>query len=198
MSRQATVAAVNAAPALPDADEVTLVVRAQDGDLLAFEQLVDRYQSRLLGLCIRMLHHRANAEDIVQDTFLTTWRKLGTLHDPAAFKTWIFRLTSNACLDFLRRSNVQRTDTVDPTTTVTQPAAEPSVEQQVETTAAVDELDQVLSTLPAEQRLVWLLYEVERHSYTEISKILKITEGSVRGRIHRARIAIVEGMKTWA
>ncbi|MBE1514918.1 RNA polymerase sigma factor [Nesterenkonia halotolerans] len=194
MSRQA---AGDAAPP-PGADEVTLVARAQDGDLAAFEQLVDRYESRLLGLCIRMLHQNADAEDIVQDTFLTTWRRLDSLQDPAAFKAWIFRLASNGCLDFLRRKQVRRTDTVDPADMVEQSATGASVEHRAEASAAVDELDRVLATLPPEQRLVWLLYEVEGQSYAEIAEVLRLTEGSVRGRIHRARIAIVEGMKAWA
>ena len=99
LSRQTT----GAGGPSPGPDEVTLVARAQDGDLVAFEQLVDRHESRLLGLCIRMLRNRTDAEDIVQDTFLTTWRRLESLQDPAAFKPWMFRLASNGCLDFLRR-----------------------------------------------------------------------------------------------
>jgi len=179
-------------------EEVTLVSRAQDGDLVAFEQLVDRYESRLLGLCIRMLRNRVDAEDIVQDTFLTTWRRLDSLQNPAAFKSWIFRLASNACLDFLRRREVRRTDAVDPGDMVEQSATGPSVEDRAETSAAVRELDRVLETLSPEQRIAWLLYEIEDQSYTEIADVLGVTEGSVRGRIHRARLAIVEGMKGWA
>lgn len=190
--------AAGAAAPLPGADEVTLVVRAQDGDLAAFEHLVDRYESRLLGLCVRMVHHHADAEDIVQETFLTTWRRLDSLQDPAAFKAWIFRLASNGCLDFLRRRQVRRTDAVDPADMVEQSASGASVEDRAETSAAVGELDRVLAGLPPEQRLVWLLYEVEGQSYAEIAEVLRLTEGSVRGRIHRARIAIVEGMKAWA
>lgn len=194
MSRQTTGA--GAPPFGPD--EVTLVARAQDGDLVAFEQLVDRYESRLLGLCIRMLRNRTDAEDIVQDTFLTTWRRLDSLQNPAAFKAWVFRLASNGCLDLLRRREARRTDAVDPVDMVGESATGPSVEDRAETSAAVAELDQVLVGLSAEQRISWLLYEIEGQSYGEIAEVLGVTEGSVRGRIHRARLAIVDGMKGWA
>ncbi|GAA1164047.1 RNA polymerase sigma factor [Nesterenkonia sandarakina] len=194
MSRQTTGA--GAVPSGPD--EVTLVARAQDGDLVAFEQLVDRYESRLLGLCIRMLRHRADAEDIVQDTFLTAWRRLDTLDEPSAFKAWVFRLASNGCLDLLRRRRSRGTEAVDPADMVEESAAGPSVEERAETSAAVRELDRVLVTLSPEQRIAWLLHEIEGQSYAEIAEVLGVTEGSVRGRIHRARLAIVEGMKGWA
>lgn len=194
MSRQT--AGAGAPPSGPD--EVTLVARAQDGDLVAFEQLVDRYEPRLLGLCIRMLRNRADAEDIVQDTFLLTWRRLESLQNPVAFKAWIFRLASNACLDLLRRREVRGTDAVDPADMVEESGPGPSVEDRAETSAAVQELEQVLVTLSPEQRITWLLYEIEGQSYAEIAEVLGVTEGSVRGRIHRARLAIVEGMKGWA
>lgn len=194
MSRQTTGAGADSS----GPDEVTLVARAQDGDLVAFEQLVDRYESRLLGLCIRMLRHRADAEDIVQDTFLTAWRRLDSLDEPSAFKAWVFRLASNGCLDLLRRRRSRGTEAVDPADMVEESATGPSVEERAETSAAVRELDRVLVTLSPEQRIAWLLYEIEGQSYAEIAEVLGVTEGSVRGRIHRARLAIVEGMKGWA
>lgn len=72
------------------------------------------------------------------------------------------------------------------------------MEERAETSAAVRELDRVLVTLSPEQRIAWLLYEIEGQSYAEIAEVLGVTEGSMRGRIHRARLAIVEGMKGWA
>lgn len=179
-------------------DDVTLVCRVQDGDLRSFEVLVDRYEAQVTGLCRRMLRDAADAEDVAQETFVSVWRRLGTLKDPATFRTWMFRLASNACIDLIRRREAQRTTATDPGDFSGLSGADRTVEQQAETAAAVRHLDTVLATLPPEQRLAWLLYELQGETYAEIGKILQISEGSVRGRIHRARAAIVKGMEGWA
>ncbi|MGC8169874.1 RNA polymerase sigma factor, partial [Salmonella enterica] len=88
-------------------DETTAVARAQDGDVAAFEQLLDAYEAPLLRLAVRMLRDRSEAEDVVQDTFLTVWRRLDTLEDTDRFRTWIYRLASNACIDVIRRRERQ-------------------------------------------------------------------------------------------
>lgn len=179
-------------------DEATVVARAQDGDVAAFEQLLDAYEAPLLRLAVRMLRDRSEAEDIVQDTFLTVWRRLDTLEDTDRFRTWIYRLTSNACIDVIRRRERQRTAAADPADFADVVSTAPSLEETAERGAAVRHLERVLTTLPAEQRLAWLLYEVHGQSYAEIAQVMDSTEGSVRGRIHRARATIVRGMEGWA
>ncbi|WP_322478290.1 RNA polymerase sigma factor [Nesterenkonia sp. HG001] len=179
-------------------DVGTAVARAQDGDVQAFEELLDMYEAPLLRLAVRMLRDRSEAEDIVQDTFLTVWRRLHTLEDVEKFKTWIYRLTSNACIDVIRRRERQRTTATDPSDLVTVVSSESSLEDATERGEALRHLESVLVTLPAEQRLAWLLFEIEGQSYAEIAAVMDSTEGSVRGRIHRARAAIVRGMEGWA
>lgn len=179
-------------------DDVTLVCRVQDGDLRSFEVLVDRYEPQVTGLCRRMLRDPSEAEDAAQETFTTAWRRLETLNEPATFRTWIFRLASNACIDLIRRRAARRTTTRDPEELSGLVGRGPTLEQQAEDSAAVRHLEAVLDALPPEQRLAWLLYEVQGESYAEIGDILQISEGSVRGRIHRARTNIVRGMEGWA
>ncbi|NYJ77032.1 RNA polymerase sigma-70 factor (ECF subfamily) [Nesterenkonia xinjiangensis] len=156
------------------------------------------YEAPLLRLAVRMLRDRSEAEDIVQDTFLTVWRRLHTLEDVEKFKTWIYRLTSNACIDVIRRRERQRTTATDPSDLVTVVSSESSLEDATERGEALRHLESVLVTLPAEQRLAWLLFEIEGQSYAEIAAVMDSTEGSVRGRIYRARAAIVRGMEGWA
>jgi RNA polymerase sigma-70 factor (ECF subfamily) len=72
-------------------DDVTLVVRARDGDVRAYEQLVRRYQGPMFRLAVRMLASRGDAEDVVQEVFLTAWRSLVRLHEEAAFVGWLYR-----------------------------------------------------------------------------------------------------------
>ncbi|GAB3180952.1 RNA polymerase sigma factor [Nesterenkonia halophila] len=179
-------------------EEATLVVRSQDGDVEAFEELLRRYDRPLLRLCTRMLRDPGEAEDVVQDTFLTVWRRLSTLESIDQFRTWLYRTASNRCLDIIRRRERRPAQATDPDSLGSVESGGPSLEDSAETGAAVRHLEQVLGTLPAEQRMAWLLHEVEGETYATIAAMMGTTDGSVRGRLHRARTAIVRGMEGWA
>ena len=185
-------------------DEGSVVARAQDGNLAAFEQLVMAYQDRLFRLAYRMLNNRSDAEDIVQETLLTGWRSLPMLVNVDAFGGWLYRLATNKCLDSLRKRSTHPETITDPeellltarsgspqNSSGTDPAgaAERSVQQR--------ELTAILNTLPPAQRACWLLREIHGRSYAEISDTLKISPTTVRGTLARARHQIAEGMSPW-
>ena len=83
-------------------DDATLVARARDGDVVAYEQLVLRYQGPMFRLALRMLASRRDDEDVAQGVFLMVWRRLGQLQEDAAFVGWLYRTTTNRCLKVLR------------------------------------------------------------------------------------------------
>lgn len=178
-------------------EHVTVVRRAMDGDVRAFERLVDCYQGPLSSLCRRMVRDQQEAEDILQETFLTAWRRLDSLQDPARFKPWIYRLASNSCIDLIRRREARHSVPTDTTQMGDVATQAPGPERSAEAAAAIEDLERVLGGLPPEQKLAWVLYEMQGESYGQIAEILKVSEGSVRGRIHRARRAIVAGMEGW-
>ncbi len=178
-------------------DLVTLVVRAREGDIDAFESLVDRYETKLLRFCLRTLGDRQDAEDVVQDTLVQAWKSLNALSEPSAFGTWIYRLASNKCTDMLRRRMARPSDAQDPDDMSIHPDGRASVEKSVEARTALQHFSSVLQTLSSEQRVTWVLHQMEGLSYAEVAATLGISEGSVRGRIHRARTAIMEGMEGW-
>ena len=178
-------------------DIVTLVVRAREGDIDAFESLVDRYETKLLRFCLRTLGDREDAEDVVQDTLVQAWKSMNALTEPAAFGTWIYRLASNKCTDMLRRRMARPSDTQDPDDMSVHADGRVSVEKSVEARTALEHFSGVLQTLSSEQRVTWVLHQMEGLSYAEVAATLGISEGSVRGRIHRARTAIIEGMEGW-
>lgn len=178
-------------------DIVTLVVRAREGDVDAFASLVDRYETKLLRFCMRTLGDRQDAEDVVQDTFVQAWKSLNALASPEAFGTWLYRMASNRCTDVLRKRVSRPSDPFDPEDFGAHADDRASVEKRVEARSALERFAQVFSTLSSEQRATWVLCQMEGLSYAEVADTLGITEGSVRGRIHRARAAIVEGMKGW-
>ena len=119
-------------------DIVTLVVRAREGDIDAFESLVDRYETKLLRFCLRTLGDRQDAEDVVQDTLVQAWKSLNTLSEPAAFGTWIYRLASNKCTDMLRRRMARPSDAQDPDDMRIHADSRVSVEKSVEARTALE------------------------------------------------------------
>lgn len=176
-------------------DERTVVLRAIDGDIRAFEQLVDSYQHPLGGLCRRMLSDAQEAEDVVQETFLSAWKKMGGLTDPDSFSLWIYPLASNACVDVIRRRKARPNFPTETDSMSGFPAESPDPQKCSETRAALHDFERVLGRLPFDQKIVWVLFEMQGKSYGQIAEILEISEGSVRGRIHRARQSIVRGME---
>lgn len=178
-------------------DIVTLVVRAREGDIAAFEALVDEYERKLLRFAWRTLGDRQDAEDVVQDTLVQVWKSLNALAEPAAFGTWIYRMASNRCTDVLRRRAARPADVQTPEDMGHHADGTASVEKSVEARTALEHFSQVVQSLSSEQRVTWVLHQMEGLSYAEVAATLGVSEGSVRGRIHRARRAIAEGMEGW-
>lgn len=182
--------------------EAAWVARAQDGDVVAFEWLVNAYQGELFRLAYRMLSDRGAAEDAVQDTFLIVWRRLPGLADPQAFRAWIYRIGTRRCLNTLRARNrhleipqgadferqTQPHDVVDR-------GDDPAAMAQAQATRRG--LDDVLTTISPEQRACWVLRELHDLSYPEIAYAIGVPLSTVRGRIARARQNLANGMSSW-
>lgn len=174
-------------------DDATLVARAREGDLRAFEALVRRYQWQMYRLALRMTASTGDAEDIVQEVFITAWRRLPEIREDAAMVGWLYRTTTNRCLNLLRKR--RPTTELDDTT----PTQVPSEDPQCATQASQqrEALTAALAQLPSNQRAVWLLREVHDRSYEEIAQLLATTPHAVRGRLSRARVQLAELMQPW-
>ncbi len=175
-------------------DDATLVARARDGDLRAFEQLVRRYQRGIYQLALRMTASGADAEDITQEVFLTAWRRLPELREDAAVVGWLYRTASNRCLNLLRSR--KPTCEIDEAVVASErPADDPlrGAEISAQRAALIDALAQLQPT----QRAVWLLREVHGRSYEEIAALVGTTPDAVRGRLARARAQLAERMTPW-
>jgi RNA polymerase sigma-70 factor, ECF subfamily len=175
-------------------DDGTLAARARDGDVPAYEELVLRYQGPMFRLALRMLGHRADAEDVVQEVFLTVWRRLPQLQEDSAFVAWLYRMMTNRCLNAIRARRPSADVELDE-----QPsgASGSLPDRAAEVSAQLTVLTGALDRLTAEQRACWLLREVHGRSYGEIAQILGTTGTAVRGRIARARMTLAEVMAPW-
>jgi RNA polymerase sigma-70 factor (ECF subfamily) len=175
-------------------DDATLVSRARDGDVHSYEQLVMRYQAPMYRLAHRMLANRGDAEDVVQEVFLTAWRRLPQLREDAAFVGWLYRTTTNRCLNVIRARRPQ--EELDPEATAS-PRGEGQPERAAQVGEQVTALHSALQGLTPQQRACWLLREVHGRSYEEIGRIVGAGTAAVRGRIARARAQLAEVMMPW-
>jgi RNA polymerase sigma-70 factor, ECF subfamily len=164
------------------AELTALVTRAQAGDMAAQSELVLRYQRRLAGQIRLIVREPAAVEDVVQIVLVKMLRRLGRLRDPAAFECWLFRLSRNSALDFIRRQR-RRPITV---------AADDELHQIADTsnTSATNEimeaLDRALAQLSQKDRSLVTLF-VQGHSYRVIAAREGLTTEAVKARLHRAR-----------
>lgn len=191
-----TLACVAADPGnLSDADDGVLTVRAAEGDEEAFALLVRRHSSRLLSLAQHLLGNRADAEDAVQDAFLSAWRQLPGFRHTASFGTWMYRIVTNCCLNTLRR----RPRPLPLEAAPEPPAvdADSSPPRMAETRAAAAALTRALLEIGPELRVCWVLRELHGLHYEEIAIVVGTSEQTVRGRLFRARRALMEAMRPW-
>lgn len=180
-------------PASPD--DALLAARAGEGDEQAFETLVRRHGPVLLSLARRLLGGRGDAEDAVQEAFVSAWRRLPEFRGDASFLTWMYRIVTNRCLNQLRA----RRPTTD-LESVPEPVApehSSSPARAAEADAAMRALSRVLAELAPEQRACWVLRELHGLSYDEIAKAVGISHQAVRGRIFRVRRHLTEAMSAW-
>lgn len=170
-----------------------LIRRAQRGDAGAFEQLLLEHQKNVYNLCYRMAGNPDDAMDLSQETFLRAWRCLDQYQFASAFSTWLYRLCSNICIDFLRRRRRQQTvpltfeDADGEEQTYAVPDAQPLPEEQVELKLTREILQAAMAQLLPEHRAVLQLRVVNEMSYEQIADVLDIQIGTVKSRLSRAR-----------
>jgi RNA polymerase sigma-70 factor (ECF subfamily) len=175
-------------------DDVTLAVRAGEGDVSAFEELVVRHQGQVYRLALRMLGSATEAEDVTQDAFLAAWRGLPGLREQGAFGGWLYRLAVNRCLNVLR---ARRPSAELDLEALRSTRADEQPEAAAESGAQVTALARALELLTPEQRACWILRELHGCSYGEIAQIVGATTTAVRGRIARSRAVLAEVMQPW-
>lgn len=151
------------------------------GDRDSLEVLLRRHQARVYGLAYRMLGNRADALDASQEVFIHCFRKAGSFKYQAAFTTWLYRLTVNACHDLARR----RARAPQPVEEVH--ASNPSSLDHADDRLVVEE---ALGTLSEEQRAAVVLRDLHGLAYDEIAQVLGIPAGTVKSRIARGRLAL--------
>lgn len=167
-------------------EEQALIRRVLDGDQESFALLMQRHERQVYTLCLRMTGHEEDARDLTQEAFLKAWRGLRFYQFEASFSTWLYRLTSNVCIDFLRRQKRQPTVQWEPEE-LEMPDQMPLPEEQLLHREQQRLLRQAMEQLDEEFRLALTLRAVEGLSYEEIGAVLELKPGTVKSRIARGR-----------
>jgi RNA polymerase sigma-70 factor (ECF subfamily) len=184
--------------AVSDAD-ARLVLRCQANDAAAFNEIVARYQNKVYNYICHMVGAGAEAEDLAQETFVRAYLSIHSFQSRASLNTWLFRIATNLCIDYLRRH--KKTKAL--TTLLHREGSEEAALQERElpderfepqrnllSKELAEHLDRALQSLPEKLRTVMLLYDVEGLSYEEIAQIVDCPLGTVKSRLFHARAGL--------
>lgn len=182
-------------PPSPAPEEQALVERAQDGDRLAFEELVRRHAERLYAVVLRFLGDGREAEDVTQEAFLRAWRGIGGFKGRSSFYTWLCRIGLNEAKRRAGRGAARESPT--PLDDDARDAV-PDLREAPETRAAAGELREALEravrALEPEYRAPLILRDVEGLSTAEAAEAMGLGEAAFKSRLHRARLAVREAI----
>lgn len=176
--------------------EQELVARAQKGSEDAFAQLMGAYQNKVYHLALRLTSNPDDAAELTQEAFFKAWQSLSSFQGSSAFSTWLYRLTNNLCIDFLRskrrRQVISSARSLDDEELHQREVPDPRLTPQgeVERQELREAVRQAIDLLSPEHRSVLVLREISGLSYTEISQVLDLEEGTVKSRLARARLAL--------
>ena len=173
-------------------EEVHLIDRARSGDGSAAGELLQRYQRRVYGLCLRMLGSTEDAEELTQETFVKALMGLERFDGRSTFSTWLYRIATNACLSRLRSDRVRSKARV-----ASLPDMELSSRPSVQTAEGAFDasgrrraVSVGLGQIAPEHRVVLVLRDVQGLEYEQVAAVLGVPVGTIKSRLFRARVAL--------
>jgi RNA polymerase sigma-70 factor (ECF subfamily) len=180
-------------------DDLTLVERVRTGDQRAFRLLVERYQRKVYGVALGMLRDKEEARDVAQEAFVKVFKYLEHFKGDASFYTWLYRITVNICIDFIRRKNSRGHDPVEFDEAVKMDIAEANLgslgtrlgtnpQKSALRKELAERITAAVNQLPEAHRKILLLREVEGMSYEDLARVLEIPKGTVMSRLFHARL----------
>ena len=170
-------------------DVATLLERCRQGDDLAWEALVRRFQTRVYAVACHYMRNAEEARDVAQEIFVRIYERLGSFHGDQAFLPWMLRLSRNVCIDTLRRQKARpRASDVVIDETVQIASTAPTPEQTSAARSARDLLYRAMDRMTDSDREILMLKEIQGLKVEEIADLLKIPTGTVKSRCNRARL----------
>jgi RNA polymerase sigma-70 factor, ECF subfamily len=189
--------------------ESRLIDRLKMRDESAFRELVQKYQQRVYNLVYRMLGNRQEAEDLAQEVFVTVFKSIDSFRGDSQFSTWLYRVAVNHCKNrfkYLSRRMYQSSRVLDEVTeheaagrdggpTMPLQAHLSQPDKLLEGMQLEEAIQREIASLDEDQRLLVILRDVQGLSYQEIASITQLAEGTVKSRLHRARMALKDRLQ---
>ncbi len=173
--------------------DIQLIARARSGDEIAYRTLLEKYERAVFSICLRMVRNRDEAADLAQDSFIKVFAMLERYNPSYAFSSWLFKITSNLCIDYLRKRRIETFAMDEPISgdkgdiQRQYEAPDPDPETEYIRKEKMERLSEAIENLPPHYRIMLILRHQENLSYEEIAESLDIPLGTVKARIHRAR-----------
>lgn len=180
-------------------NDAEVVERVRGGDTEAYAALIRRYHPKVYQLCYGMLGAADRAEDAAQEAFIKAFKRLSQFRGESAFSTWLYRLTSNHCLDLLRAKTRHKTESWDQMLEIQGERAEALLQAPETPEGPSEELREtvntLLSELKPEYRMILTLREYQGMSYQEMASVLNTSLDSVKARLKRARQQLAQKLR---
>jgi RNA polymerase sigma-70 factor, ECF subfamily len=188
-------------------EDAALVERVRGGDMDAFAMLVGKYQDQIYNTCWRMCGHVEDARDLAQEAFFRAYQGLASFQGQSGFYTWLFRIAVNLTLSHRRKAGYRRAQSLDQVADpdgaaeplrdrVADPAADPPGARLL-AAEMHQHVEQALQELDPDHRAVIVLRDLEGLDYAEIAAILEVAPGTVKSRLHRARLSLREHLRPY-
>lgn len=184
-------------------DDSELIRRCLAGDQNAYQQLLEKYRRQVLSLVWRMVSNREEAQDLAQEAFIRAFRSLHTFDISRSFPAWLFRITTNLCVDFYRRKKLDTVPLVQSAghdheeRTLEIESPDPGPDDEYAGRSSAEQLEKMVRALPAPYRIVILLRHQSDMAYEEIAEALQLPIGTVKARLHRAHKMLREKLDRW-
>lgn len=186
-------------PVTDTLDDRQVLARAADGDWAAFDDLVRRHSVRMYRVALRIVGDPVEAEDVLQDAWVSAWRALSGFRGDAAPSTWLYRVVTNAALAHLRRRKPtvslepRSADDIGLRDTLADTGDTP--ESAALRREQVDLVLRAIATLEPSQRVPLVLHELEGMPYEQVAEVLDVSVPALRSRLHRAKVALLSRLK---
>jgi RNA polymerase sigma-70 factor (ECF subfamily) len=189
---------------MPDFDDTELLARLKAGDQSAYAKLVEDNASAIYRLALRMMGNEADAEDVLQETFLSAFKSIDRFEGRSSLSTWLYRIASNAALMRLRRNEPEQVSVDEP---VERDDGEMMPrqffdfcclpEEDLLREEAREQMKQAIDDLPPTLRSVFVLRDIEGLSTAETAEALDLSESAVKSRLMRARLKLRDGLSRY-
>lgn len=183
-------------------NEINLLKKSKNGDIEAFEELIEAYQKKVFNIAFRMIGNYDDASELAQEVFIKIFKGIKSFKEESTFSTWVYKITTNVCLDELRKTRNKKSISLDEELKLDDGEVQiqivdqrPSPETLFEQKEIKKTVKKAIDNLSHEHRIVIILRELNGLNYEEIAKILKCPVGTVKSRINRAKQELKEILK---